>query len=177
MFFLAASANTATYYVDQNHPQASDENPGTEELPWKTLKKACNTVQAGDTVIVKAGRYSDPDSTWEYAFNPVNSGEPSKPIIFKSEPRGAAVLVRHYPGGAAMRLYNRSYIIIDGFKAEGTLGFGYHCSYCELRNCEVIKGSIEGSDTSLHWGIIVHHLSHHCALWHFIVMIVSFRII
>lgn len=53
IFLFAASVNAAVYYVDQNHPQASDENPGTEELPWKTLKKACNTAQAGDTIIVK----------------------------------------------------------------------------------------------------------------------------
>jgi len=28
-----------TYYVDQNHPQASDDNPGTESLPWLTIKR------------------------------------------------------------------------------------------------------------------------------------------
>ena len=26
-----------TYYVDQNHPSASDDNPGTKENPFKTI--------------------------------------------------------------------------------------------------------------------------------------------
>ena len=149
------------YFVDQNNPNASDENPGTEDLPWKTLKKACNTVQAGDTVLVKTGRYSDPDPTkhWQYALNPVNSGEPGKPIIFRSYPRHAATLVKSHEYNAAMRVNQRSYIIIDGFKAEGSIGF-HKCSHCVVRNCEVIVGTPEGGAT-LNWGIFLYK-SDHC---------------
>jgi hypothetical protein len=52
-------ANSNTYYVDANHPQASDENPGSEELPWKTLSHAGETAQAGETVLIKAGTYRE----------------------------------------------------------------------------------------------------------------------
>ena len=47
------------YYVDQSHPLANDRNPGTEDLPWKTISKAANTLQAGDTVYIKEGVYKE----------------------------------------------------------------------------------------------------------------------
>ena len=47
------------YYVDQNNPQTSDSNPGTEDLPWKTIQKAAETIMAGDTVYVKEGTYNE----------------------------------------------------------------------------------------------------------------------
>ena len=57
LFMVAASptpAIAATYYVDAT--SGNDSNPGTTEtLPWKTLTKAANTAQAGDTVLVRDG--------------------------------------------------------------------------------------------------------------------------
>ncbi|MGH8652475.1 MAG: cellulase family glycosylhydrolase, partial [Gammaproteobacteria bacterium] len=49
---LSARASGATYYVDTNHPSASDSNPGTEVLPWKTIQKPANMLVAGDTVYI-----------------------------------------------------------------------------------------------------------------------------
>jgi hypothetical protein len=45
------------HYVDQNHSQASDANPGSESLPWATIQHAANVAQPGDTVIVYPGSY------------------------------------------------------------------------------------------------------------------------
>ncbi|NQU75359.1 MAG: DUF1565 domain-containing protein, partial [Planctomycetes bacterium] len=47
------------YFVDRGHPQCSDENAGTEALPWKTINKAVSVAQAGDTVWIKAGVYRE----------------------------------------------------------------------------------------------------------------------
>ena len=44
--------NVPTYYVAQN---GSDEKTGTEEQPWRTIQKAAETLNAGDTVLIKAG--------------------------------------------------------------------------------------------------------------------------
>jgi hypothetical protein len=44
-------------YVNQNHPQASDDNPGTEDLPWETIQHAADVAQPGDTIIVYPGSY------------------------------------------------------------------------------------------------------------------------
>jgi hypothetical protein len=46
-------------FVDQKHPAASDNNPGTEARPFKTIQPAVNLVRPGETVFVKAGLYED----------------------------------------------------------------------------------------------------------------------
>lgn len=59
LFFSAFSfANAATYYVDVNHQNASDNNAGTETQPFKTIQKAADVVGPGDTVIVEDGTYT-----------------------------------------------------------------------------------------------------------------------
>ena len=35
------------YYVDVNHPNASDQNSGTKSWPFKTIQKAANIAKAG----------------------------------------------------------------------------------------------------------------------------------
>jgi hypothetical protein len=45
------------YYVSQNHPQASDANPGTESAPWLTIQHAADVAQPGDTIVVYPGSY------------------------------------------------------------------------------------------------------------------------
>ena len=56
----AALASASPLFVDQKHAAASDQNPGTEAKPFKTLQPAVNAARPGDTIWVKAGRYDDP---------------------------------------------------------------------------------------------------------------------
>lgn len=74
-----------TYYVDINHPAADNHNPGTEQLPWATIRKANQTVGAGDTVIVRPGVYHD----W---IHPEAAGDADNWIVYKSEPLHGAIL-------------------------------------------------------------------------------------
>jgi len=128
-----------------------------------TLKKAINTVVAGDTVIVKAGEYvdSEANSVHPYpAFNPVNSGKVYAPIIFRSEPIHAAkIKAKEYPGGyLAWGLEGRSYITIDGFFITG----GFRANSCEhitVQNVELIGGFYPPSDPSLNWGIAFENVN------------------
>lgn len=81
-----------TYYVNKNHPSASDSNAGTSaSLPWLTLSKATATVAAGDTVYI-AGLYPEL-MTW------ATSGTSGSPIrwIFdrKGEYVGASYAGQH----------------------------------------------------------------------------------
>lgn len=48
-----------TFFVAQRHPQASDDNPGSEEQPWKTIGRAARLLEPGDRVIVKQGLYRE----------------------------------------------------------------------------------------------------------------------
>lgn len=66
-----------TYYVDTNHPSASNSNPGTSAAPFKTIDKAAQIAQAGDTVIVKGGTYRE----W---VKPVNRGTSNAKITYRA---------------------------------------------------------------------------------------------
>ncbi|MBN1671386.1 MAG: right-handed parallel beta-helix repeat-containing protein [Kiritimatiellae bacterium] len=54
----------------------SDENPGTEAAPWKTVGKAFATVTAGATVHIAPGVYD------EVYLKPANSGRPEARIVY-----------------------------------------------------------------------------------------------
>ena len=54
-FTTAAPGNFR--YVNQNHAQASDANPGTVDQPWLTIQHAADVAQPGDTVIIYPGSY------------------------------------------------------------------------------------------------------------------------
>ena len=48
-----------TYHVSQRLSQASDAAPGTIERPWRSISKAAETVQPGDSVVIHAGVYRE----------------------------------------------------------------------------------------------------------------------
>ena len=48
-----------TYYVDQKQFSANDSNPGTLNLPWKTIQHAAKIMVAGDTVFISSGIYHE----------------------------------------------------------------------------------------------------------------------
>ncbi len=48
-----------TYHVAQQHPQADDANPGTEDRPWRTVQRAAEALKCGDTVLIHAGEYRE----------------------------------------------------------------------------------------------------------------------
>lgn len=84
---LSLRGFAATYYVDQASADASDENPGTEAAPWKTIGRAAaaSELQPGDTVLVKSGVYRE-------HVNIRVSGEPDKPITFAAAPDARVVI-------------------------------------------------------------------------------------
>ncbi|WP_299548338.1 right-handed parallel beta-helix repeat-containing protein [Seonamhaeicola sp.] len=48
-----------TYVVDNNHVNASDENEGTYDAPFKTINKAAQVVKAGERVLIFSGVYRE----------------------------------------------------------------------------------------------------------------------
>jgi hypothetical protein len=73
----AGGANAAAYHVARNGQGASDQNPGSEEQPWRTIQHAAEVVQAGDIVLIHAGVY--PESVTLKA-----EGLPRAPIVFRA---------------------------------------------------------------------------------------------
>jgi parallel beta-helix repeat protein len=90
------------YYVSAS---GSDSNAGTSVSPWKTIQKAANTLNAGDTVIVTAGTYNERISI-------SRSGSSGKPITFLTQ---GTVLTEGFNISA-------SYINVSAFQIANTPG-------------------------------------------------------
>ncbi len=72
LFVLLSNDLPAQYYVS---PSGSDSNPGTLELPFKTIQKAADLMVAGDTCFVMEGKYRE-------TVTPANNGTQDNPIVF-----------------------------------------------------------------------------------------------
>jgi hypothetical protein len=91
------------FYVATN---GNDNNPGTKELPWRTIRKGANQIKPGETLIVKAGFYN------EYVIVKKGGTAEDKRITIKSEKQLAAKCMGFNLQG--------DYITIDGFDIEAS---------------------------------------------------------
>ena len=102
----------AAYYVATT---GNDTNPGTISLPWRTIQHAASSVQAGSTVYVRAGTYSE--SVTLGASGSAGLG----PIIFQSYPGETAIvdgtgLTPPSNVHGLFNITNLSYVTIQGFE-------------------------------------------------------------
>jgi hypothetical protein len=75
-----------TYHVNQSHPDASDENPGTEKRPFRTINRAAQVLQPGERVVIASGTYRE-------RVRPVRGGSgPAGMISYEAAPGGEVVL-------------------------------------------------------------------------------------
>jgi parallel beta-helix repeat protein len=104
-----------TYYVAMN---GNDANSGSQSQPWKTLQKAASSARAGDTVVVRAGRYA--------GFQKNLQGASGAPITFKASPGERVTLDANLSpssaGGCAVICLRGtvSYLVFDGFEITDT---------------------------------------------------------
>ena len=75
---------TKTYYV--NGTTGNDDNPGTKDLPFKTINKAAQILEPGERVVIAPGIYRE-------SIDPARGGTgPDKLISYEAAP-GAQVIV------------------------------------------------------------------------------------
>lgn len=137
VFTVATPLLAADYYVDQNHPSANDQNPGTIDQPWKTITKANQTLNAGDTVYIRAGTYNS-------YIAPVNSGTSNNRIIFEGV--GQVTIT-----GQSYAVYlNDDYITVKGIDGSLNTYMLYidGGDYNIIDDCEFTDDSGNGWDTS-----------------------------
>lgn len=152
------------FFVDQHHASASDENPGTEQMPWKTIRKAADTVEPGDTVIVKVGHYIELSdrADWSTAvLSPRNSGTRERPIRFVVFPghRVTVSAVAHLP---AIGQNDRDNILWEGFITDRPIAI-FDSQGGEIGYCEIVGKMIPTKDN--HDGIRVER-SDNCRIRH-----------
>jgi hypothetical protein len=113
---FSAFTNSLPYYVDGTNALASDYNPGTQALPWKTIQWAANYLQAGDTVYIKAGTYTGDVSAG-------NSGNAAGWITYSAYPGQEQQAVLN---GGEFDVNQRSYIRISGLRIQNVNGAGIY---------------------------------------------------
>ena len=124
----------STFVVDRDHPSASDANPGTESLPWRTIVHAAETADTGDIVYVKAGVYDDG----------------------RIEPRTSGVIFSAYPGdeheaiieGWGIRVRFASDVILHGFHLRNIQNNGLQAMGPGAENIVIANNSTYNTDYS-----------------------------
>jgi len=151
---LAPQIYATEYYVDQANTSASDTNPGTSALPWKSIAKANQILVAGDTVYIKAGTYSS-------TISPSRSGTATAPITYKNFGT-ATVTIQNLSYG--ILLDGKSYIVVQGLNFYNLDQFMYlqnganhntiaYCNFDQGRNIGW-SGSKIYLSSSYNW---IHH--------------------
>ena len=131
LLIFLGKVNAKTYYVS---PAGLDSNQGTALNPFKTIQKAANIVNSGDTVIVGDGIYTDDNSDNQVVqfsrggkagSNGVDQFghqlyDSTTWVTFKSENKwGAVIDGENNKTGYCFLLLSPSFIQIEGFEIKG----------------------------------------------------------
>ncbi len=135
-FTTAALSNV--YYVNKNHSQASDSNPGTVDRPWKTIQHAANVAKPGDTIIVYPGDYNERVRIW------TEGGTPGNYITFKglNVPDQSRVdpNARYDPAHPVLTPANPAVnAVTAGFVFQRPYGTTYTIDYVRIENFEITR--------------------------------------
>lgn len=143
---LTAAVAAAVYHLD---PNGDDSAPGSPSAPWRTLDHANRILRAGDTLTLHPGTYHG-------VIRPERSGDGStRPIIYRSEPLRAAILVGEPEATHIVQLTDRRHITLDGLKLlphAGAFGKIAGCDDIVIRDCHMegsthLYLSLDVSDT------------------------------
>jgi hypothetical protein len=139
---LVASVQARDYFVA---PDGDDANAGTLGKPLKDPVQAAARLMPGDTLYFRAGTYKCRKSS-VVGLAPVRSGEPGKPISFKSY-NNERVLIDCTGSDWGFTPDGHSYIVFDGFEIVNPTHYGMKISagsggrgcgsHITVRNCEV----------------------------------------
>jgi len=107
-----ALASECTLFVSLD---GSDDNPGTESEPFRTIRQAARVVEAGDVVCVREGRYGG-------FYIDEKFGTEEKPIVFQPYP-GEHVIIDSKVGnveGIAVLIQDVHHLVVQGFEIMDT---------------------------------------------------------
>ncbi|NWF51393.1 MAG: discoidin domain-containing protein, partial [Ignavibacteriaceae bacterium] len=140
VLLFSSIALSTNYYVDKSHPNSSDNNPGTETQPWKTIQKGVDVAVAGDTVFVKYAVYNEQitlqrsgDAANGYiVFKGIGS---QKPVIDGSG-KGQMLI---YWFGTSDGGFQKNYVVFDNFEVVDATkwAFWIQGDHNIVRNCKI----------------------------------------
>jgi len=139
--FTTPALNGPTYYVNINHPQANDGNPGTLAQPWRTIQHAADVAQPGDTILVYPGQYG--------RTRIEHGGSPGNFITFKgvnvpdqSLVNPGAIFDPHHP--AAVPGNPAANAVTRGFDLDPPYPIETPVSYVRIENFEITAIYVQG---------------------------------
>ncbi|BAM02272.1 right-handed parallel beta-helix repeat-containing protein [Phycisphaera mikurensis] len=96
-------------------PDGDDRHPGTEDRPMRTPQAAADRVEPGDTVLLRAGEYTNdgPAPVIEIA----RGGNRRAWVRFASFPGETAVI--RFDGLRGIRVADAAYVLIEGLEIVG----------------------------------------------------------
>lgn len=121
----------ATHFVAVS---GNDNGPGTADRPWATINHAAEQVEAGDTVVVRGGRY-----VLAAQVRPRNSGRSDAWITFMGYPGEEPIFdaqMIHRSSSASENFINRAFQT-GAFQIEGV-------SYVRVSNLTIINSHDAG---------------------------------
>jgi len=161
---VPATAGATTWYVAGT---GRDSNRGTSlSAPFRTLQKAADQTQPGDTVMVLDGTYSVPCKGCDVVDIDM-SGTAAAPITFQAYP-GQSPLVDAKDAWVGINI-NANYIVVAGFEVAGgrkavTIGYA-RANASNLNNYltsgnGIVVGCASGSDTTYSHVVIKNNIVH-----------------
>jgi acid phosphatase type 7 len=126
----------------------SDTNPGTRELPWKTIGKAAGTLRVDGLQVayVHGGTYNERVTTG-------NSGSATVPLWLLEAPGESAVIKGDGSSSNPFVRITKPYWVVDGFEIDAggsqnhairfqtDSALGFDASHVVIRNVEVHHGT------------------------------------
>ncbi len=122
-------------------PGGSDSWPGTAERPWATLQKAAASLEAGDTVRVRAGDYPG-------GVTPLRTGAAHRWITFAAYPGETPRISGG--GGHGFDLSGKAWVRVEGFRVSGNARNGIHLG-AFARDIEILDCELDGNGGGDPW--------------------------
>ncbi len=165
--FLANVTLGATYYVAKD---GNNNNPGSESLPWLTIKYGSKQLSADDTLIVKEGIYEEtlydvipPGSDWDHPVTlKVNLGDNvtiKPPVSSTSYYVINLIKEGYYREGILVNNVTKKYIIIEGFILDAenviycALNMEFGAEHIRVKDCEIKNSPL----TAIYVGTTSHN--------------------
>jgi hypothetical protein len=115
--FVARDAHATSYYVGPPGT-GSDRNAGTQAQPFATIGQAARTAQAGDTIFIHGGVYSE-------SVVPGHAGTATAWITFQAAPGELPILDGNGAGGTGFSAGGTGFIRVVGLASRRWSSSGF----------------------------------------------------
>lgn len=112
-----AAPPVTAYYTDKTDPSCTDTGPGDRSVPYCTIAKGVARLQAGQTLLVGNGTYSE-------QVKLSGSGTATAPITVTNIPGASPVVGAGQVNG--IYVANRAYVTVSGLSVKDTTGDGVY---------------------------------------------------